>query len=156
MKRIAQIIQILANLAVVLGIIFAIVQLHQTNRIESIRLAVEATDPTLTPEFLESYGKLKDAHDRDSDMLNTDSLRDDLSFVLTVYDNIAILYIHNLADREIIEARVYDAMSGLVPILEAKKWPTNSLSNFDSALSRMSTRHTNAENKNTQMERNKQ
>jgi hypothetical protein len=153
---VAQFIQILANLAVVFGIIFAIVQLVQTNHIESVRLAVEATDPTRTREFLESYGKLLDAYDRDSEMLNTDSLQDDLSFVMTVYDNIAILYLHNLADKEIIKARVYDAMSRLAPILDAKKWPMGSRANFDAALARMSARHLNTENKNTQNERHTQ
>lgn len=152
----AQFIQILANIAVILGIIFAVVQIHQTKQIESVQLAVDATSPTRTTEFLESYRKLMDAYNIDHDMMNTDSLRGDLNLVVNVYDNIAILYLHNLADREILEARVYDGMAKLVPVLETKKWPTKSRSNFDAALALMSSHHTNTESTNTQNERNKQ
>jgi hypothetical protein len=154
-ERAAQFIQVLANVAVVIGIIFAVVQLHETRRIESIRLAVEATSPTRSPEFLVAYGKLVDAFAFDADMLNTDSLRGDLSLVMSVYDNIATLYLHDLADREIIEALVHDAMSHLVPILKVKKWPTESRRNFDGALARMSAGQTNRNIHNKQEERHK-
>lgn len=146
----AQFVHILANVAVILGIIFAVVQIHQTKQIESVQLAVDATTPTRTTDFLESYRKLMDAYNIDHDMVNTDSLRGDLNLVMNVYDNIAILYLHNLADREIIEARVHDGMAKLVPVLEAKKWPTESRLNFDAALAMMSAHHTNRENTNTQ------
>lgn len=154
-ERTAQFIQVMANVAVVVGIIFAVVQLHETRRIESIRLAVEATSPTRSPEFLVAYGKLVDAFALDTDMLNTDSLRPDLSLVMSVYDNIATLYLQNLADREIIQSLVRDAMSHLIPILEVKKWPKESRRNFDAALARMSAGQTNRNFNNKQEERHK-
>ena len=128
----------LANGAVLIGIIFAVVQLLQTKQIESIRLAVDAKAPTRAPEFLNSYNKLLDAYNRDPEMLNTESLRDDLSFVMNVYDNIAVLYLHKLADRSIIEERVHDGMTRLEPVLKAMKWPAESRVNFDAVLKRMS------------------
>jgi len=151
----AQIVQMLANVAIVLGIVFAIAQLLQTRHIESIRLAVDATSPAGTREFLASYGKLVDAYHEDRDMLNTDSLRDDVSFVLTVYDNIAILYLHNLADRNIVEARVHDGMSQLIPILDAKKWPIEARSNLDAALTLMATQHRKRQTTNIRPETHK-
>jgi hypothetical protein len=152
-EMIAQFIQVLANVAVVLGIIFAAFQLIQTKHIESNRLAVDVTDPTQRPDFLDSYERIMDAYNLDHDMLNTDSLRSDLSFVMNVYDNIAILYLHHLVDPEIIEARVHDGMTRLVPILEAKKWPMASRTNFDAALALMSARHASIQNTNIKDER---
>ena len=136
--NIAELFQLLANGAVLLGIFFAVFQLRQTANIASIRLAVEATNPTRTANFLSSYKKLLDAHQQDPSMLNTDSLDDDLNFVMSVYDNIAILYIHNLADRKIIRNHVSDAMKRLTPVLQAKKWPPELRVNFDAAISQMS------------------
>ena len=86
-------------------------------------------------------------------MLNTDSLRSDLGFIMNVYDSIALLYLHDIADREIIETRVHDAMASLEPILKVKAWPMESRLNFDAALAQMSTQRGNAQNTNTQNER---
>lgn len=137
----AELLHILANGAVLLGVFFAVFQLRQTARIESVRLAVDTTNTTRTADFLRSYKKLLDAHHQDPDMLNTDSLDDDLNFVMSVYDNIAILYIHNLADRDLIKTHVSDAMKKLAPVLKAKKWPPELRVNFDEAISQMSNSH---------------
>ena len=137
-KAIAEIIQTAANFAVVFGIVFAIAQISQTNRIEKIRLAVEATAPIHTPGFLGSYTRLLDAYGQNTEMQSTDSLREDASYVMNVYDNIAILYNYKLADREILAAGVYGAMSRVEPILSAMKYSPEARANYDVALKLMS------------------
>lgn len=130
-----------ANVAVILGVVFAIVQITMTARTERVRLAIDAASPTQAKEFLDSYSKLIDAYRADRDMVGADSLRDDLLFVMNVYDSIAVQYLNGLLDNEIVEKRLYDGMSSIVPVLDSMKWPLGNRLHFDEALQRMQARY---------------
>jgi hypothetical protein len=129
-----------ANVAVILGVVFAVVQITMTARTERVRLAIEAASPTQSKDFLDSYSKLIEAYRADRDMVGSDSLRDDLLFVMNVYDGIAVQYLNGLLDNEIVEKRLCDGMAAIVPVLDAMKWPTANRQHFDAALKRMSTK----------------
>ena len=131
---IANVIAIAANIAVIVGITAAFVQIRQANQFEQRRVAVEATAPTKSTEFLTAYSKLMDAYERDNTMFSSSSLFDDLTYVMNVYDDIAILYLNGLADKDLVKQRVRGALKALVPILNAMKWPAELRRNFDGLL----------------------
>ena len=149
-ELVAHYAQTIGNVAVAVGVLCAVVQLRQASHIESVRLAVEAISPARSSDFLGSYGKLIAAYSRDPDMLETETLDDDLLFVMNVYDNISILYLHGLADETVIEARVFQGMQALTPVLRAKKWPHDSRLAFDAALARMISHGVNEQPRNIQ------
>jgi hypothetical protein len=138
--RLASLLRDAANVAVIGGIVFAAIQITMTQRIERRRLAIEAASPTQSKDFLDSYSKLVEAYRADHDMLGADSLRDDLLFVMNVYDGVALLYLNGLLDNDIVERRLFEGMASIVPVLDSMKWPSGSRINFDAALRRMNAR----------------
>ena len=111
----------------------------QFRHFEQRRIAIEATAPTRSPEFLTAYTKLLDAYTADPTMLSSSSLSDDLTYVMNVYDNIAILCLSGLADKDLVKQRTLGAMRTLVPILDAMKWPPEFRKNFDTLLNDLAT-----------------
>ena len=137
-KMIERVISILANIAVISGIIFAAIQITQSNKSEKRRIAIEAVSPTRSNDFLKAYARLKTAISIDSiDVEDQTSLIDDLNYVMNVYDNIAIMYISDLADRCIIKNAVYSAIREFSSILEAMSYPEEYRKNFDTLLDLM-------------------
>lgn len=129
-----------ANIAVIMGVIFAILQITMTTKTEKVRLAIEAAMPTQSKDFLESYSKLLESYRADKYMIDCDSLRDDLLFVMNVYDSIAVQYLNGLLENEIVEKRLCDGMISIVPVLDAMKWPPENRVHFNDALKRMRAR----------------
>ncbi len=132
---VANVVSIVANIAIVAGVGFAFVQITQANQFERRRIAIEATAPTRSPEFLTAYSKLRDAYRDDPAMPSSASLWADLTYVVNVYDNIAILRLAGLADKDLVDQRVRRGVKTLVPILDAMKWPREYRANFDALLS---------------------
>lgn len=128
---VAKVIAIAADIAVVTAVIFVLVQIVQSNQFEKRRVAIDATAPTASVEFLASYTRLFDAYTADPTMFSSGSLRDDLIYVMSVYDNMAILCLNGLADKDLVKQRSLRAMTVLLPILDAMKWPPESRRNFD-------------------------
>lgn len=126
-----------ANIAVILGIAFAVLQIVEARRIERTRVAVEALSPTYGSDFVNSFSKLWESYAQDPYMPGTDSLDDDLLYVMSVYDFIAILYLQGFVDSRLVEERVCNSMDAFHPILLAKKWPADSRRNFEQALDQM-------------------
>ena len=129
-----------ANLVVIVGIVLALWQIRQTQQIESIRLAVEATTPIQSREFLEAYRNLRTAYRNDPSMIHTESVDDDLMLVVNVYESIVVLYLNDLLKDEIVELRLFEGMKKIAPILDAKGWPPSSRQNFNKTLERMNER----------------
>src|SRR6266576_5827680 len=96
--RIAQVVSFGANLAVMVGILFAFEQIRQANRIQRCQVSMAAIESTRSPAFLEAFGKLRDAYAEDPTMPSSDRLRGDLYYVLNIYDNMAILCLRGIAD----------------------------------------------------------
>jgi hypothetical protein len=65
------------------------------------------------------------------------SLRDDLLFIMNVYDGVAVLYLNGLLENDIIERRLLEGMTSIVPVIDAMKWPSGSRINFDATLKPM-------------------
>ncbi|GEM_PF-2386032 len=137
-KIIERAISFLANIAVISGIIFASIQITQSNKSEKRRIAIEAVSPTRSNDFLKAYARLKTAISTDSiDVEDQTSLIDDLNYVMNVYDNVAIMYISDLADRCIIKNAVYSAIREFSSIVDTLSYPKEYRKNFDTLLALM-------------------
>lgn len=128
---------LLANVVVVLGIIFALVQYIQSNRAEKRRLAIEAVSQTRSNDFLKAYSNLKAAYRDGRIEGEPTSIKDDINYVMNVYDHIALLYINDLADRCIIRNSIHPAVKDLLPICDAMSYPKKYREHLDTLLNLM-------------------
>lgn len=127
--KIERMISILAKFAVIIGIIFAFFQIIQSNRIERRSIAIETVKQTRSKEFIKAYTRLKTAY-KSKQIKDQYSLIDDINYIMIIYDNIANLYINNLADKCIIKKSVYFAVRDFTPILDFMEYPTEYRENF--------------------------
>lgn len=131
-KTVERSFSLLANAAVVTGIGFALYQLHQSNTFEKRRIGIEAVSQTKSAEFLKAYRMLKSAEETrqvaDEEKI---ALVDSLNHVMNVYDNIATLYINDLADKCIIKNGVYSGAKEMAPISDSLSYPAKYRKHFD-------------------------
>ena len=113
-EEIAFLVSIVANVATAAGIILLVFQLSQTNTIESRRVAIEAIRQTRSPEFLKAFRQAKlVSQTEEIDEKDKDALIDSVNHVMNVYDDIAVIYSNNIADKCMIKDSIYSA---------AKEW----------------------------------
>jgi hypothetical protein len=124
-----------ANVAVVVGIGFAVYQVRQTDVTERRRIAIEAVGQTRSPEFLTAYRRLKDAYaSKQVNAGDSERLLDSLNHVMNVYDNVAILYAYGVGDRCIIKAGIESGAREVSPIAASFSYPDKYRDNFNSLL----------------------
>jgi hypothetical protein len=115
-----RILSILASVATAAGIFFAIYQIRLSNTIEKRGVAVEAIRQTRTAEFIKAFRQLKTAYEtRQVDEKDKDSLIDSLNHVMNVYDDIAVLYLNDIADKCIIKDSIYSSAKEMAAISAA-------------------------------------
>src|SRR5205823_464076 len=113
-------VSILASLAIVAGIFFAIYQIRLSNAIERRRVAVEAIRQTRSAEFIKSFRQLKAANQTGRiDEKDKDALIDSLNYVMNIYDDIAVIYINDIADKCIVKDSVYSGANEMSAISDA-------------------------------------
>ena len=113
-EQIPSIASIAANVATATGIFVLIFQLTQTNSIERRRVAIETIRQTRTPEFLKAFRQAKLAYETGSvDEKDKDALVDSINHVMNIYDDIAVIYASDTADKCLIKGSIYSA---------AKEW----------------------------------
>jgi hypothetical protein len=124
--RTVSIISIISNIAVIIGIIFAFAQIVQSNRSEKRLIAIEAVKETRTNDFIKSYTRLKSEFESGTKIKQDNALIDDLNYMMNTYSNIAILYLNDLGDKEIIKNTVYSGVKDFYIIIDSLKLKTNS------------------------------
>jgi hypothetical protein len=135
--RLGKRVQLLANLVVVAGIFFALYQFNESIKAEQRRLAIEAVSQTRSADFLKAYADLKTAY-RDGRVEGDPvAIRDDINFVMGVYDHVALLYISETADRCIIKNSVQSAVKDLLPVCDAMAYPKKYREHVDALLKLM-------------------
>jgi len=134
-----RILSILASLATAAGIFFAIYQIRLSNAIEKRGLAVQAIRQTRTAEFIKAFRRLKTAYEtRQVEEKDKDSLIDSLNHVMNVYDDIAVLYINDIADKCIIKDSIYSSAREMSAISTAlSPSPPEKRAHFNSLLTLM-------------------
>jgi hypothetical protein len=101
----AKTFSLLANIAVVAGIWFAVSQIRQTEKIEKRRVAIEAVNQARSAEFLKAYRQLKSACREDISRVEKSekaTLVDSLNHTMNVYDHLARMYLSDVADKCVI------------------------------------------------------
>jgi hypothetical protein len=115
-----RVLSILASLATAAGIFFAIYQIRLSNTIEKRGVAVEAIRQTRSSEFIKAFRQLKTAYEtRQVEEKDKDSLIDSLNHVMNVYDDIAVLYLNDIADKCIIKDSIYSSAKEMSAISAA-------------------------------------
>lgn len=135
-RRAEKLITLSANIAVLLGVIFALDAITRSNESERRRTAIEAISQTRSPEFLRAYARLKTAAQsgQTTDMAST---VDDVNYVVNVYDNIAVLTINALADVCIVKKSLSSSLDEVRGILDRLSYPPEYRRNLDAAGSLM-------------------
>lgn len=125
----APLIAVLANIAVILGVVFAFVglvfgfgQLRQMRLSDSQRVAIEVTAPLRSPEFLNAFARIVERAREDPNLRRAPDQMTDLYYVSSVYDRIALLYRCELADARVIEGEL-SGLGTLLPIMNATGYP---------------------------------
>ena len=121
-RRAERVFSLLANIAVVVGLILVVYQINLANRSERKRLTVDSINETREKEFLESFKKRKGAQLSGSNS-NRAALNDDLNYVANTYDRIALLYLAGLLDKCLVKRSIADALNELDPILVFMDYP---------------------------------
>lgn len=120
-----------ANIVVILGIFFALYQIIQSNDAEKRRIAIESIGTTRTTEFVKALARLKTTYNL-KNIENQKIFIDDLNYLISIYDNIAMLYINDIADKAIIKEAIASNINDIYNILNLlEKYPHEYRKNID-------------------------
>jgi hypothetical protein len=112
---------ILGTFAVIGALIIAKSEFDLSKKTELKSTAIEALKEVRNIDFINSSIRLKKfiIEKKIIDSNSIDIFNNDLNRVLNVYDNIAILYNNNLADKCIIKSNIYDAVSEILNLIDS-------------------------------------
>ncbi len=100
-ERASRVITFSTKLSVIVAVGFGIFQVNYQREVEARKVAIELANATREPGFLRAFSRLKGAC-AGAVVEDKQGFVDDLNHVVAVFDNIAILYLNDLADREIV------------------------------------------------------
>lgn len=133
MRKISQLaepLQMLANVFVIVGILVAVISLFMTRESEKRQNAINAINTTRSSEFLKAYARLKTVY-TSHQAGDSVTMIDDLNYVMNTYDNIAMLYSNHLADRCLIKDSTYPAIKEILAISDELSYPKESRKNVE-------------------------
>lgn len=136
-ERIAKWLSMGANVVVIVGIIFAFVQFQHVKQSEKTQNAINAISQLRSSDFLKAYTRLKTAS-ASKQTLDSTAVIDDLNFVMNVYDNVALLYVNDLADRCVIKNGTFVAVKEVSAICDSLSYPKEYRASFDRFVAMMS------------------
>lgn len=129
--RVDQVITFSTKLSVIIAIVFGIYQVYHQESVETRKVAIELVNSTKEQGFLEAFSRLKGVSGGTAVVSKQDFV-DDLNHVLAVFDNIAILYLNDLADRDIIDACIGGKLEELCEMLDSfTGFPGHERTNID-------------------------
>jgi len=136
LSKIEKFLAMTANVCVIIGILVAIFQFSQSKRAEKVQNAINAINQTRSDDFLKAYARLKTAYStgQANDQV---TLIDDLNYVTNTYDNTALLYINDLADRCVIKKAMFSTVQELPSICDKLSFPKEYRQNIDQFLAQM-------------------
>ena len=126
-----KVVAVLANVAVLSGVLFALDAVRRASHDEQRRTAIEAITPTRSPEFLQAYARLK-ATVQTGSALDASTVND-LNLVANTYDNIAVLLQNDLADTCVVKHTVHQSLQEVLAILNRLPYPADYRRNIDAA-----------------------
>ncbi len=136
LERSEKAVAMIANVFVIAGILIAVIQLCQSRQTERTQNAINTINLTRSSEFLKAFARLKTAVETQT-VLDKVGLIDDLNFVMNTYDNMALLYINDVADRCVLKNAIHPSLREIVDISDAFLYPKGSRQNVDKVLELM-------------------
>lgn len=129
-----EIFTVLANITVVIGIVFAYIQIKQQGELEKTRLAFDTVVQLRSPQFISAYEKIfavykTNALDKSHPEVTYTS---ELNVVMNTFNSISLIYSNSLADKCIIKQSVSPLTEEFKPVLEyvLKPYHSNSTKMF--------------------------
>lgn len=137
-----KILAMLTNVFVIVGIFFAFVQLKASQRSEKIQNAINVINQTRSSDFLKAYARVKTAA-QTKQVGDQISLIDDLNYVMNTYDNAALLYLNDRADKCMIKQATFSTVQELPAISDELSYPKDYRKNVDEFLKQMNAERCN-------------
>lgn len=142
LNLIEKILAMTTNVFVIVGIFFAFIQLRASQQSERVQNAINAINQTRSSDFLKAYARVKTAAQtkRADDQIN---LIDDLNYVMNTYDNTALLYLKDRADKCMIKEATLSSVQELPVICDQLSYPKDYRKNLDEFLKQMNVERCN-------------
>ncbi len=129
--RVDQVITFSTKLSVIIAIVFGMYQVCSQHTVETRKVAIELVNATREPGFLQAFSRLKGACEG-AVVEDKQRLVDDLNHLIAVFDNIAILYLNDLADPEIIAESIEGKLMEFCGMLDTiEGFPGEERNNID-------------------------
>ncbi|MCK5056366.1 MAG: hypothetical protein KAT34_06915 [Candidatus Aminicenantes bacterium] len=130
-NKINHVVTLFMKLSIVVAVILGLLQLHQSNQSEKRLIAIDAVKQTRTVEFLKALTRLREGFENKK-IDDMETFRDNLNYVMGVYDNIAILYLNDVVDKCIIKESVESGLNTFVLIIDSiENFPFKYRENID-------------------------
>jgi hypothetical protein len=112
--------ELLSNVVIIIGIIFAYEQLEQQTQLEKTRIAIETITQIRDVQFLVAYSELVSIYKQNRlDNVHTEiTYTRQLNIVLSSFNSIEILYTNDLANKCIIKKSVSPFINEFGPVLD--------------------------------------
>jgi hypothetical protein len=122
LKSLDHLIDSVSKFSVIIAVLFVIIQMNQNDRLERRRIAIEAVNKTRQIEFIRAFARLKTFYET-KELDEKQNFVDDLNYVMSIFDNIAVLYLNGLVDQCVIKNAIEYNLDEVITII-------NSLENF--------------------------
>jgi hypothetical protein len=116
-----------ANLAIIIGIIVAIVQYLKAVEIDRRQTSIAILKPTREVPVIQSLRRLIVALHEHSQSELTPKLIEDADLVLNVYDSVAIYYFFGAVNKCLVKEHVHAILPDVVEVIRARGYPDSSL-----------------------------
>ena len=129
--------QVCFNTVFAVGVFIGYVEFKEAQKINKQRIAIEALSHARSKEFLDAFMRLK--RGAESGELAYNGVEFDITYVMSEFEHIAMLYLYDLADRCIIKTSIEPTGSEVLGILGSlsKPYPKESRLYFDLLMGRL-------------------
>jgi hypothetical protein len=139
-QTLAHLIDMGSKLSVIIAAVFVIIQLNQNDRLERRRVAIDAINKTRQVEFIQAFARLKTFR-QTKQVEEKQAFVDDLNYVMSIFDNIAVLYLNGLADRCVIKNAIEFNLDEVLMIINSlENYPFEYRKNIDLLKKRLETK----------------
>jgi hypothetical protein len=119
---------LVSSIAVTIGVVFAGAQLWQNRELERKKNSIELTNLVHSKDFNLAYKRVIEQRARGDKDANR--IIDDLNYVVSVYDHIAIMYFNDVLDRNIVEENLGDFLPEINESLTFFGYPEKGMRNI--------------------------
>lgn len=114
----------MCSILIIISIVIAVFQFFQSQDNNEKRIAIEAITQTRSKDFIKAYTRLKTFcdHNQVSESIEiANELIDDYNYIMSIYEQIAILYNYDIVDKCVIK-QIYSDLKEFSDIITFMKF----------------------------------